>query len=761
MKIIALILLGLCLSAEAWAQTLAIVPRPADARLTGGTFEVNGKTKILAGTDETRNMAAYINDYLLKFYGFKLPYESQTQPARKAILLTTDGADALPAEGYRLISDKNGVKIIGRGAGLFYGVQTLLQMMPPPPAKLSFKIPAAEINDTPRFRYRGLHLDVGRHFQPVEFVKKYIDLMAQYKLNYFHWHLTEDQGWRIEIKQYPRLTEIGGRRKETVKERNLNPYIGDGQPYGSFFYTQEQVKDVVAYAQARFVTIVPEIEMPGHSLAALAAYPELACTEGPFEVGTTWGVFEDIYCPKEETFKFLENVLTEVVALFPGPYIHIGGDEAPKDRWKASPTAQEVIKREGLKDEHELQSYFIQRIEKFLNAKGKRIIGWDEILEGGLAPNATVMSWRGERGGIEAAKQKHDVIMTPGTHLYLDHYQGDPRFEPLNIGGYTTLARTYSYNPVPAELAPDEQKYIIGAQGNVWTEYLKTSDMVEFMAFPRALALAEVVWTPQDKRNYDDFANRLVPQLARLDAQRVNYRIPDPKGLTNLIQTDNKPVTLTLTPFVPGAKILYTLDGSTPVDSSPLFNGKLDVTAQSNAPTLVSLQTVLPNGRRSTVSGATVWRGDYRNPDATADAAKLQPGLSYRYYEGSFTSTRDLAAQTSKSTGVSNSPDLGKFDQKNSWGVVWEGYLKVPADGLYQFVTASDDGSMLYIDDEQIVDNDGLHKSQQRSGLIALRAGLHRLRIAYFQQDADKSLRVTWGLAGQIMRGMDRSQLLH
>ena len=750
----------LFLAASVAAQPgLAIVPKPADMQPLAGTFEVNAKTRILADDGETRNIASFLNDAILRFYGVKLPYESKAQAEPNTILLTTEGAGGLPEEGYKLTIDKAGVKIVGRGAGLFYGAQTLLQLLPPPPAKLAFKVPGVEINDAPRFRYRGLHLDVGRHLFPVEFIKKYIDLMAQYKLNYFHWHLTEDQGWRIEIKKYPKLTEIGSQRKETVKDRNLMPYIGDGKPYGGF-YTQEQIKDVVAYAQARYVTIVPEIEMPGHSLAALAAYPELGCTPGPFEVSTTWGIFPDIYCPKEETFTFLQDVLTEVIALFPGPYIHIGGDEAPKDRWKASPVAQAIIKREGLKDEHELQSYFIRRLGKFLNAKGKRLIGWDEILEGGLAPDATVMSWRGETGGIAAAKQKHDVVMTPSGYLYLDHYQGDPKYEPLNIGGYTTLARTYSYNPTPAELTPEEQKYIIGAQGNVWTEYLKTPELVEYMAFPRALALAEMTWTPQAKRNYEDFAARLPAQFARLDVQKVNYRIPDPTGLTNEVQLADKPARLTLTPAIPGSKIYYTINGSDPGKSSARYGGPIEAKARPGFPTVVSTRTVTPNGRQSSIATATIFHGIYREADTTVAADKLKPGLNYNFYEGRFGSSRDMMGLTPKSSGVSGL-DIDQFTQKYLWGIIWEGYLKVPADGLYQFVTISDDGSTLAIDGEQIVDNDGAHKLEQRFGMLPLRQGFHRVRVAYLQQVDTKSLRVLWGQAGQTMRPLDKSALFH
>ncbi|MBP7450220.1 MAG: family 20 glycosylhydrolase, partial [Flavobacteriales bacterium] len=355
----------------------------------------------------------------------------------------------------------------------------------------------------------------------VEFVKKYIDLLARYKMNSFHWHLTEDQGWRMEIKSHPKLTEVGAWRKGS----QVGPYSRreyDSIPYGGF-YTQDEIREVVAYAAARHINVVPEIELPGHAMAALAAYPHLGCTGGPYEVQKGWGVFEDVFCAgNDSTFAMLEDVLTEVMDLFPSPYIHIGGDECPKEAWKSCSKCQARKKAEGLKDEHELQSWFIQRIEKFVNAKGRKIIGWDEILEGGLAPNAAVMSWQGIEGGIAAARSGHYAVMSPGSHCYFDHYQGDPANEPLAIGGYTTVQKVYSYEPIPAELKPEEHKYILGAQGNVWTEYILTPEHVEYMAVPRMLALAEVLWTPKEKRNEADFIARLEREFPMLETMKVN-----------------------------------------------------------------------------------------------------------------------------------------------------------------------------------------------------------------------------------------------
>ena len=443
-------------------------------------------------------------------------------PRLGRVALVREARGDTVAGAYRLAVRPTGITISARSAtGLFYGIQTLLQLAPDD----AVTIPAVAIADRPRFGYRGMHLDVVRHMPPLVFIKRYLDLLARYKLNTFHWHLTDDQGWRIEIKKYPRLTSVGGWRRETVVEKNFDPFIGDGIPHGGF-YTQDEVREIVAYARARHITVIPEIEMPGHSLAALAAYPELACTPGPFEVGMRWGVYDDVFCPTERTFAFLEDVLTEVIDLFPGTYIHVGGDEVTKVRWGESPIAQDVMRREGLKDEHELQSWFIRRIERFLIAKGRRLIGWDEILEGGLAPEATVMSWRGTRGGIEAARQGHDVIMTPDRPLYFDHYQGDRATEPLAIGGFNPLEAVYAYEPIPAALTAAQAKYILGAQANVWTEYLKTPVAIEYMALPRMLALAEVVWSPKQARDWTSFRARLDGELRYLDALGVNYRRP-------------------------------------------------------------------------------------------------------------------------------------------------------------------------------------------------------------------------------------------
>jgi hexosaminidase len=505
-----------------------IIPKPQKMTLADGRFLVTSSTDISAD-ESLGNESVYLAEMLFLASGHAVKIDDSGSSAK--IQLKID-ASIENEEGYKLSVTYNKIVVSGKTPkGVFYGIQSLRQLMP---ASIELKdnstsaltIPAVEIEDHPRYVYRGMHLDVGRHMFPVDFIKKYIDIIAMHKMNTFHWHLTEDQGWRIEIKKYPKLTEVGAFRKETLVGHGSTAKLDrtfDNEPYGGF-YSQEEVKMVVAYATKRHVTVIPEIELPGHSLAAIAAYPELGNTGEQYEVGTRWGVYEEIYAPKEATFKFLEDVLTEVMALFPSKLIHIGGDEAPKKQWEESKFAQEVIQREGLKNEHELQSYFIRRIEKFLNSKGRNIIGWDEILEGGLAPNAAVMSWRGTEGGIAAAKEKHYVVMTPSHSCYFDYYQTkETANEPLAIGGFLPVEKVYSYEPTPAELSNEEQKYILGAQGNVWTEYMKTTDYVEYMILPRLSALSEVVWTEKEGKNFEDFKGRLKTLRKRFDALGLNY----------------------------------------------------------------------------------------------------------------------------------------------------------------------------------------------------------------------------------------------
>jgi hexosaminidase len=536
--IVTLILLNL----SATAQTnINIIPRPVELSQKSGYFTLNKSTIIIANS-YARHNADMLNFYLKKFYGLTLSIKniSPSQNIKNVISLSLPYPEGKKKDQYNLDVGQNKINIGAESnAGLFYGIQTLLRLLPADKDSIKsnqFQIPQVAIKDYPRFQYRGMHLDVGRHFFGVDEVKKYIDYLAYHKFNTFHWHLTEDQGWRIEIKKYPLLTSVGGFRNGTIIGHH--PGTGNDSLHYGGFYTQEEIKDIVKYAKDRYITIIPEIEMPGHSSAAIAAYPELSCfpdedtkikpntpwagSRSGKQVQQTWGVFEDVYCPSEYTFQFLENVLDEVMTLFPSKYIHIGGDECPKDSWKRSEFCQKLIKEKNLKDENGLQTYFISRIEKYLNSKGRSIIGWDEILEGGLAPNATVMSWRGEAGGVAAAQQHHNVIMTPGSYCYFDHSQIKDD-DSLTIGGYLPLDTVYSYEPVPKELNDEEAKYVLGAQGNVWTEYIGNNTKLEYMIFPRMSALSEVLWSPKEVVNLDDFKTRMTAMVKRYELWGANY----------------------------------------------------------------------------------------------------------------------------------------------------------------------------------------------------------------------------------------------
>ena len=550
-----------------------------------GSFEVTAQTKILIpkNTEGIRALAEMLAERFLVTSGMSLEIEefemtgfalAQNKNIIFAPLSKKIGDKTLAEEDYALKVESSGIMLsASTNKGDFYALQSLLQLLPTEIYSSSavngvkWSVPNCTIFDHPQFVYRGLMLDVSRHFFPVSFLKKYIDLLAMHKMNTFHWHLTDDQGWRIEIKKYPKLTEIGSKRKETMAGHYSDQRF-DGKPYGGF-YTQEQIAEVVKYAQKKYVTVIPEIEMPGHALAALAAYPELGCSKGPYEVGTKWGVFDDVFCPTEQTFSFLEDVLTEVITLFPSNYIHIGGDECPKISWKNSQFCQDLMKKEGLKDEHELQSYFIKRIDKFLTLKGKKMIGWDEILEGGISPNATIMSWRGIEGGIEAVKQNHDAIMTPGAYCYLDAYQSNPSSEPVAIGGFLPLEKVYAYNPIPAGITAEQAKHILGVQGNLWTEYIASPSHVEYMVFPRASALAEVGWNAS--KDYNDFTTRLKTHFERLKFLAVNYSNAYYDVSASSSVNIKSQVAVKLKTADSQSVIRYTIDGTEPTSSSLVY----------------------------------------------------------------------------------------------------------------------------------------------------------------------------------------------
>jgi hexosaminidase len=534
-----LVTLGLNVAVFAQQKEISLVPKPLEIKRTEGAYLLKNRVTVKSDfpSHEWPGLFSYFKNEMKKQFGITVTEARDDE--RVDILFAMRRMPTSGKPAYELKVGKDGIQISTNfSEPALNAMQTLFQLIPVE-VNAKKEIPFVEIFDHARFAYRGMHLDVARHFFPVAFIKKYIDYLAYHKLNTFHWHLTDDQGWRIEIKKHPKLTSVGGWRNGTIIGRY--PGTGnDGIKYGGF-YTQDQIREVVSYAKERFIEVIPEIEMPGHASAAIAAYPELSCfPEEPTikyfpkqckwngdssgkQVQQTWGVFDDVFCAgQENTFQFLEGVLEEVIPLFPSKYVHVGGDECPKDNWKRCPNCQKRMKEHNLKDEHELQSYFIQRMEKYLNAKGKTLIGWDEILEGGLAPNAIVMSWRGEKGGVEAAKQKHKVIMSPQNPVYFDHAQSENE-DSVTIGGFNPIEKVYAYEPIPKELTAEESEYIMGAQANVWTEYIKNTKKVEYIIFPRMAALSEILWSTKENRDWNDFERRLLVQFKRYEKWKANF----------------------------------------------------------------------------------------------------------------------------------------------------------------------------------------------------------------------------------------------
>lgn len=699
-----------------------IIPAPAELVQNEGSFNLNSSTRISA--DSVLNpITDYFCAKIQKSTGYSL---DRKEAASDVITLSIDTALNVPSkEGYTLKVTSDKVDIVGKSAqGVFYGMQTLMQLLPAEIESqtvvddIAWKIPAVTVRDYPRFPYRGMMLDVTRHYNDLDFIKKQIDLLAMFKINRFHWHLTDDQLWTIEIKRYPELTTIGSVRNEQ-----------DGTVHKGCF-TQEQVKELVAYANERFVEVIPEIELPGHALAALSAYPQYSCTGGPFTHRVVWGVEPDVYCAgNDATFEFLQNVLTEVAPLFTSPYIHIGGDECPKDRWIECPKCQARMRAEGLKTPFELQSYFVQRIEKHVNSLGKSIIGWDEILEGGIAPSATIMSWRGLEGGITAARAGHDVIMSPGDWLYLDKYQGAAEVEPVAIGGYLTPEKTYSFDPVPAELNEQEAKHIIGVQANIWTEYMYEPGAPEYFIYPRIFALAEIGWTPLAVKNYDDFERRIDNALVRLDGHDVNYHIPMPEGPLSdrMVFTDSLRLGFGNTRDYP---MVYTLDGTTPDKTSSRYTDTLCF----DADTTLKIATLLPSGKTSRIRTIEIVK-ELLMPAVKAEST---PGMLMKETTGLYLDTTAMEDAKWSDPVVVNEfvkTRVESTDYKTPWVKIYEGYFEVPESGVY---TVTTDQYVLYIDGRPVIVNDGKVATRHllNKKTIALESGKHRFTLIVNNRNA-------------------------
>lgn len=713
-------------------QGINIIPTPQSLVQHDGFFRLGSNTAIAAASPEAKTVAEFFAAKMRTATGLNI------QVAEKGnIQLSVDPSlDVANDEGYTLDVTKDGAVVVAKTAqGLFYGMQSFLQLLPAEiesPSKvngIAWQAPAVSIKDAPRFGYRGIMLDPCRHFMPVENVKKYLDVLSLFKMNRMHWHLTDDQGWRIEIKKYPKLTEIASKRID-----------GEGTEH-SGYYTQEEIKEIVKYAADRFITVVPELELPGHEMAAIAAYPNLSCKGEQGTPRVIWGVEDIVMCPgKEDMFTFLQDVIDEMVPLFPSEYFHIGGDECPKISWKNCPLCQKRIKEEGLKAdskhsaEERLQSYVIQRMEKYLATKGKKIIGWDEILEGGLAPSATVMSWRGEDGGIAAALMDHTVIMTPGGNgMYLDAYQGDSKIEPVTIGGYTLLEKTYSYDPIPDTLvAMGKSNYILGVQGNTWSEYMYDEAIRDYMVFPRILAVAEIGWTNLDRKDYKDFERRIENAYVRLDGHAINYHIPQPEqpnGSCNFVAfTDKASLEFKTTRPI---KMVYTLDGNEPTPASTAYTAPIEITET----TTLKIASVLPSGKMSPIRTIQV---EKQSLAPAKEVAKTTPGLNMEATDGMYLNVKELEA-AQKETKKSVIKDLKEIRSVvktsesmrgvNQYAAVATGYVNIPEDGVY-FI--SSDLEEVWIDGKLLVNNGGeVKRFSRHDSSVALAKGLHEIKAVF------------------------------
>ncbi len=742
-------------------EPFSVIPMPVSMKAGEGEFLLSAETGIFMDPTfvDTGTLVEMFNGFLGKHYEKIQTSQLQEIRADNIIQVIHDSLLASP-EAYNLTVAGDAITIVaGDDAGLFYAFQTLMQLVWPSQKETGgeIAIPGVIITDSPQYTWRGMHLDVARHFFPKEFIFKMLDAMAMHKLNTFHWHLTDDQGWRIEIKKYPELTSVGAWRDETlIGHGSETPWVYDGTRYGGF-YTQEDVREVVEYARRLHINVLPEIEMPGHAVAALQAYPELSCGGDPVPPFNRWGVSEDVFCAgREETFELLSGVLEEVAELFPYEYIHIGGDECPKVRWEACPLCQKRIADNNLKDEHKLQSYFVKRMESFLATKGKKIIGWDEILEGGIAENAAVMSWRGHEGGIQAANMGHDVVMTPHSFVYLDYYQSKYN-EPLAIGGMLDMKKVYSIDIMPTEIAEDKRHHIIGAQSNVWTEYMGDGRHVEYMVFPRLAALAEALWTPREKLDYDGFTQRMAAHYARYDAMNINYRVPYASGYEAINLVTEGSMSVELSNGIPGSEIYYTTDGSEPDATSDLYSGPLTLEPQTDL--LLKSVTVMPGGRKSAVMTGIFRKSELKEALRT-DTANLQQGLRFSLYRGEFNSSEEMEGMAD-TTGTVPVVRIPAGSPSENFGLVLEGYIMIPADGVYSFYTGSDDGVRVFIDDELTVDGDELHHGITNEGRAALRAGLHRITVRYFQRLYRQSLNMSWEGPGVTRQAVPESSLLH
>lgn len=716
----------LCACKSGSTGEISIIPAPSSIEVKeGDPFRIDASTRLVARSDDERATAGFFAGKIAASTG-KVLTVSGDEASENAILFEIDPACGIPEEGYTLEAGDSAVVVRASDSdGLFYGMQTLLQLMPPETQSdkvlrsIDLSVPAVSIQDAPRFHYRGMHIDPCRNWRDAAWVKKQIDVMAMFKYNKLHFHLTEDQGWRIEIKKYPKLTSFG--------------------PY----YTQEELRDIVAYAAERHIEVIPELEIPGHEMVAIAAYPWLSCSGEQYTPRQVWGVENIVMCPgKESTFEFLEDVIDEMVEIFPCEMFHIGGDESPREMWEKCPLCQQRIRSERLAgdesvytNEDRLQSYVVRRIEKYLNGKGKRIIGWDEILEGDIDPSAIIMSWRGLQGGITGAEHGHQVIMTPSSDgMYLDYYQGDRKIEPVGIGNYFTMERVYAYDPVPAEIdSLGLQDYILGVQCNNWSEYFYTDSVAEYRTWPRAVAVSEIAWSRTENKDWEDFQRRLDGAHVRLDMHHINYHIPlpeQPYGSCNTVAfTDSTTVTFKTTRPV---KMVYTLNGKEPTAHSREYTAPLQFTDNAT----LKIRSVLPTGRMSTVRTINIVKMDPM--PAVKPTRPLVQGLAMSTTPGEFFNTEELFA----ADRVWTPKDITKLREISAqsatdahmrtveqYAAVAEGFVRIDSTDVYYISSNNDE---VWIDGKLVIDNNNeVKRYSRRDNCLVLEGGLHQVKIVF------------------------------
>lgn len=744
-------LIFLSINCFSQSNDIAVIPYPNEVLKLDGAFSITPFTKIIIqqrknkSADELKWVAQYLDNHLFGSDTNTKKYntiQSKMMRPQRIVLSVKNYFKEIGTEGYKLSVFPDVIIVSGNTPqGVFYGVQTLLQMAKPikiAGVEFYYQVEGVAITDFPKFGWRGMHLDVSRHFFDVDFIKKYIDLLALHKMNTFHWHLVDDQGWRIEIKKYPKLTSIGAWRKD---ETHLDWYADSSyssqkntKKYGGF-YSQEDIEEIVDYANKRFIKIVPEIEMPGHVQSALAAYPQYACS-GKRTLVAPRGIanFSEPFCPTDSTFRFLEDILTEVFKLFPSEYIHVGGDEVNTTPWKSSKFVKDLMLQKGLTSYNEVQGYFMKRIERILTINGKKLIGWDEILENGLPSTSAIMCWRDEKIGTQALKENHPVVMSPSTHLYFDALnEEDNKYPNLPV---TSLEKVYNYNPIPVGISYEESQRILGVQANLWTEYMQTPERVEQMAIPRICALSEVAWISPQKKDMKRFTENLPTFLKYLHKLDYYGFITKPKlEKPSTIFIDKMEIKFKTQPNS-STKVLYTLNDDDPIEKGKKYENPIEIDKK----TILKAITVSDFGN-SEILEVNFIKQDYKSD---TKIVLTNTGINYTYFEGNFTKLQQLDTAKSMAKRTISQIKIPSYVPKDYWAAIFDGYIFIPEDDVYTFYLSADDGVSLYIDNEKLIEHDGIHGAVEKQNAMALKKGFHKIKCSYFENSGGESLSLFW-----------------